>query len=112
MSDINKINAGQVPKRGADITQYAAFASDSVTDPFADSAPPLLSNRIRDYRRIQNWENYFLCSAICSVGKKLGSDIDDFHFYANITGDNFTYLYAAEKGNPGKFFSSRRRHTR
>lgn len=30
----------------------------------------------------------------------LGSEIDDFHYYANFTGDNFTYLYVAEKGNP------------
>lgn len=82
------------------MAQYAAFASDIIADPFSGGEPPRTSNKIQDYRRIQNWENYFLCSAICSVGKKLGSNIDDFHFYANFTGDNFTYLYAAEKGNP------------
>ena len=82
------------------MAQYASFASDTITDPFSGGEPPRTSNKIQDYRRIQNWENYFLCSAICSIGKKLGSDIDDFHFYANFTGDNFTYLYAAEKGNP------------
>ena len=82
------------------MAQYAAFASDVIADPFAGGEPPRTSNKIQDYRRIQNWENYFLCSAICSVGKKLGSDVDDFLFYANFTGDNFTYLYAAEKGNP------------
>lgn len=82
------------------MTQHAAFASDVIADPFAGGEPPRTSNKIQDYRRIQNWENYFLCSAICSVGKKLGSDVDEFLFYANFTGDNFTYLYAAEKGNP------------
>ncbi len=82
------------------MTQYAAFASDTIADPFTGDEPPRTVNKIQDYRRIQNWENYFLCSAICSVGKKLGSDIDDFHFYANFTGDNFTYLYADEVGNP------------
>lgn len=58
------------------------------------------SNRIKNYRRIQNWENYFLCSAICSVGKSLGSGNDDFHFYAAFTGDMFTYLYPQQVGNP------------
>ena len=82
------------------MAQYAAIASDTVADPFNGGEPPRTSNKIQEYRQIQNWENYFLCSAICSVGKKLGSDIDDFHFYSNFTGDNFTYLYAAEKGNP------------
>ncbi|MDD4774390.1 MAG: hypothetical protein PHZ09_12440, partial [Eubacteriales bacterium] len=81
---INTINTPEIPKRGTDITQYAAFASDSIANPFAGGEVPRTSNRIRDYRRIQNWENYFLCSAICSAGKKLGSDIDDFHFYANL----------------------------
>ncbi|HBL84378.1 MAG: hypothetical protein A2Y17_04880 [Clostridiales bacterium GWF2_38_85] len=82
------------------MAQYAAFSSDTISDPFSGGEPPHTTNKIQDYRRLGNWENYFLCSAICSVGKKLGSDIDDFHFYANFTGDNFTYLYAAEKGNP------------
>lgn len=54
------------------------------------------SNRILNYRRIQNWENYFLCSAICSVGKSLGVEIDDFHFYSAFTGDMFTYLYSTD----------------
>ena len=82
------------------MAQYAAFTSDTIADPFNGGEPPRMSNKIQNYRRIQNWENYFLCSAICSVGKALGSEIDDFHFYANFTGDNFTYMYAAEKGNP------------
>ena len=82
------------------IAEYAAFSSDTIADPFSGGEPPHTSNKIQSYRRIQNWENYFLCSGICSVGKALGSEIDDYHFYANFTGDNFTYLYAADKGNP------------
>ena len=58
------------------------------------------TNKITDYRRIQNWENYFLCSAICSVGKALGSGIDDYHFYAAFTGDMFAPLYPEKVGNP------------
>lgn len=64
------------------MAQYTAFASDTIADPFASGEPPRTSNKILNYRRIQNWENYFLCSAICSMGKVLGSEIDDFHFYA------------------------------
>lgn len=79
------------------LREYPDFPSDIIT---ADEKPPHISAEIHDYRRIQNWENYFLCSAICSVGKSLGADIDDYHFYGNFTGDNFTYLYSAEKGNP------------
>ena len=100
---INPAPESYSPKSKPEIltmVQYAAFASDTISDRFAGGEPPRTSNKIQDYRRIQNWENYFLCSAICSVGKILGSDIDDFKFYANFTGDNFTYLYAAEKGNP------------
>ena len=82
------------------MAQYAAFESDTIVDPFAGGEPPRTSNKITEYKKIEPWQNYFLCSAICSVGLKLGSGIEDFHFYANFTGDNFTYLYAAEKGNP------------
>ncbi len=100
---INSIPESYSPKSKPEIVtmaEYAAFASDTIADPFAGGEPPRTSNKIKEYRRIQNWENCFLCSAICSMGKKLGSEIDDYHFYANFTGDNFTYLYAAEKGNP------------
>ena len=82
------------------IAQYATFVTDTIADPFTGGEPPRMSNKITEYKKIEPWQNYFLCSAICSVGLKLGSEIDDFHFYANFTGDNFTYLYAAEKGNP------------
>jgi hypothetical protein len=82
------------------MAQFAAYESDTIADPFAGGEPPCTSNKITEYKKIEPWQNYFLCSAICSVGLKLGSGIDDFHFYANFTGDNFTYLYAAEKGNP------------
>ncbi len=84
------------------LAQCAVFASDTVADPFHGGEPPYTTNKIKDYKKIEPWQNYFLCSAICSVGLKLGSGIDDFHFYANFTGDNFTYLYAAEKGNPNR----------
>ena len=80
---------------------------------FASVEPTRISNKIKEYKKIEPWQNYFLCSAICSVGKKVGSDIGDytlyenlagydfdFKFFANFTGDNFAYLYAAEKGNP------------
>lgn len=72
------------------MAEYAVFASDTIADPFAGGEPPRTSNKIRNYRRIQPFEDYFLCSAICSVGRSLGSEIGDYHFCANFTGDNFT----------------------
>jgi len=78
----------------------ASISSDVIADPFVGGQPPHVSNRICEYRKIQPWENYFLCSAICSVGKSLGSDIDDKGFYAAFTGDMFTYLYSEKIGNP------------
>ena len=84
--------------------QHAAMESDSIADLLAGVEPARKTNKIKDYRRLGNWENYFLCSAIHSVGLKMGAvlnnDIHDFKHYANFTGDNFTYLYAADKGNP------------
>lgn len=100
---IEQVPESYSPKSKPEIitmTQYAAFSSDAITDPFSGGEPPHTSNKIQNYRRIQNWENYFLCSAICSMGKILSSEIDNYGFYANFTGDNFTYLYAAENGNP------------
>ncbi|MHB1001937.1 MAG: hypothetical protein ACYC27_22075 [Armatimonadota bacterium] len=92
------------------------------TDHLAGGEPPRISNRILNYRRIQNWENYFLASAIYSVVKALGVDEENFkaikaiavdeedlqamgfaqdragfHFFSAITGDMFTPLYAADK---------------
>lgn len=85
----------------------SVFDGMSVADDFerladfiAAKRDSVLTNKILDYRRIQPWENYFLCSAICSVGKALGSPHDDYHFYANFTGDNFACLYSAAEGNP------------
>ncbi|MCL2406531.1 MAG: hypothetical protein FWC95_01245 [Defluviitaleaceae bacterium] len=75
--------------------------SDSIGDLFAGVEPTRTSNKIHNYRRIEPWMNYFLCAGNFSVGHILGSDIENFNFYANFTGDNFTYLYAADKGNPG-----------
>ncbi|HEX2944910.1 MAG TPA: hypothetical protein VHT96_03030 [Clostridia bacterium] len=91
------------------MAQHAAFATDTIADPFAGGEPPRTSNRILNYRRIQNWENYFLASAICSVAKATGADEEafkaignekvnnGFHFFSAITGDMFTVLYAADK---------------
>jgi hypothetical protein len=95
------------PKVKPEILQMvaAAYASDTIADPFAGGEPPHTTNKILEYRRIQPWENYFLCSAICSVGKAVGAEIDtthygDFHFYSAFTGDMFTYLYSQKQGNP------------
>jgi len=77
-----------------------SIGSDAAPERPAGGGPPRASNRVRGYRRIGAHENFFLCSAICSAGKALGSDIDDLLFYAAHTGDLFTPLYAAEAGNP------------
>ena len=82
------------------IAQYSSYESDSIAKLLAGAESPRVSNKIREYRRIQNWENYFLCSAICSVGLKLGSGIQDYKFFASITGDNFAYMYSEKVGNP------------
>lgn len=83
-----------------DLGKANAFESDILYDPFMGSKPPYSSNKIVNYRQIQNWENYFLCSAICSVGKALGSEFNDYQFYAAFTGDMFTYMYSQKAGNP------------
>jgi hypothetical protein len=82
------------------VAQYSSYESDSIAKLLAGAESPRVSNKIKEYKKIENWQNYFLCSAICSVGLKLGSDINDYHFYANFTGDNFTYLYSEKVGNP------------
>ncbi|MCL2433543.1 MAG: hypothetical protein FWD16_03380 [Clostridia bacterium] len=82
------------------MARHAAFATDTVADPFAGGEPPRTTNKITEYKKIEPWQNYFLCSAICSVGLKLGSGISDFKYYANFTGDNFAYLYSEKVGNP------------
>ena len=103
MTNPIKTPSGYSPKLRPEIlslAQAGELASDTISDPFAGGEPPRTSNRITGYRRIQNWENYFLCSGICSVGKAVGSPIDDFHFYSAFTGDMFTYLYSEAVGNP------------
>ena len=82
------------------MVQANVFESDIIDDPFMGSEPPRSSNLILNYRQIHNWENYFLSSAICSVGKAIGSEINDYKFYAAFTGDMFTYLYSQKVGNP------------
>jgi hypothetical protein len=89
--------------------ENAAYPSDTIADPFMDGEPPRTSNRIKNCRRIQNWENYYLSSAICSVALATGADEEafktigreqvngGFHFFSAITGDMFTVLYATDK---------------
>lgn len=91
------------------MAQHASFATDTIADPYTGGEPPRTSNRILNYRRLQNWENYFLASAICSVAIAVGADEEElktignekvnngFHFFSAITGDMFTVLYSAEK---------------
>ncbi|MHB0857471.1 MAG: hypothetical protein ACYC5M_07845 [Anaerolineae bacterium] len=91
------------------MVQHAAFTTDTIADPFAGGEPPHTSNRILNYRRIQNWENYYLASAICSVAVATGADEETlktigrekvnggFHFFSALTGDMFTVLYATDK---------------
>lgn len=91
------------------MAQASAYATDTITWPLAGGEPPRTSNRILNYRRIQNWENYFLASAICSVAKAAGVDEETlktigheqvnggFHFFSAITGDMFTVLYAIDE---------------
>ncbi len=50
---------------------------------------------IKNYRRIGNWENFFLDSAIYSVANSLGITYENEKTpIAAITGDLFTYLYS------------------
>ena len=50
---------------------------------------------ITNYRRIQNWENFFLDSALYSVANSIGIEYDNgFTPIAAITGDLFTYMYS------------------
>ncbi len=91
------------------LAQQAAFATDTIADPFAGGEPPRTSNRILNYRRIHPWENYFLASAICSVAVAAGADEEElktmgrekvnggFHFFSAFTGDMFTVLYDTDQ---------------
>ncbi len=91
------------------MTQHAAFATDTIADPYSGGEPPRTSNRILNYRRLQNWENYFLASAICSVAVAVGADEEQLktignekvdnglHSFSAITGDMFCVLYSADK---------------
>ena len=52
-------------------------------------------NCIKNYRRIGNWENFFLDSAIYSIAEFMGVKYDNgFTPFAAITGDLFTYMYS------------------
>lgn len=77
-----------------DIQGQYEFESDTATGIESTRT----SNQIHGYRRIQNWENYFLDSAIYSVAQSLGITYEDnFHFISAITGDMFAYLYSKNK---------------
>ena len=54
-----------------------------------------MANIITNYRRIQNWENFFMDSALYSVANSIGIEYDNgFTPIAAITGDLFTYMYS------------------
>jgi hypothetical protein len=80
-----------------DLTMAEKMKSDTISDLSIRDVPQKTSGRILDYRKIQAWENYYLASAICSMGKSVGSDIDNKHFYSAITGDMFANLYSRDK---------------
>lgn len=65
------------------MAQHAAFATDTIADLYARDEPPRTSNRILNYRRLQNWEKYFLASAICSVAIAAGADEDELKTIGN-----------------------------
>ena len=87
----------------------AYFPTDTISDPYSGGKPPRTSNRILNYRRLQNWENYFLASTICSVALAVGADEEQLktigndklanglHYFSAITGDMFCVLYSADK---------------
>ena len=56
------------------------------------------ANRVEHYQRIHPWENFFLDSALYSVGQALGIAYEEgFQPVAAVTGDLFAYLYSREK---------------
>jgi hypothetical protein len=78
-----------------DLACAARYPSDIAADPFCGGEPPKTRNVISEYRRIQNWENFFIDSAIYSVAQSLGISYEEgFHILSTITGDLFAYLYS------------------
>lgn len=58
----------------------------------------MTANKITSYRRIENWENFFLDSALYSVGVSLGVTYpNEFTPITAVTGDLFAYLYSDKK---------------
>ena len=54
-----------------------------------------MTNRIKNYRRIGNWENFFFDSAVYSLAEFTGTAYDNgFTPIAAITGDLFAFMYA------------------
>jgi hypothetical protein len=76
-----------------DLVSRKNFKTDTLPKSYKEYKSQKTSNRILNYRKIQNWENYFLASAICSVAKSAGSN-ENLHFFSAFTGDMFTYLYS------------------
>lgn len=112
VNDMKQVPESYSPKKMPEIltmAQASAFQTDTITDPFEGGEPPRRSNRILNYRRISNWENYFLASAICSIALATGADEETlkqigntkvnggFHFFSAITGDMFSILYSKDK---------------
>ena len=57
-----------------------------------------MKNMVKSYRRIENWENFFLDSAVYSAAVALGVECPDgFTTIAAVTGDLFTVLYSDVK---------------
>ncbi len=55
-------------------------------------------NRIKQYRRIHYWENFFVDSAVYSVGQSAGIEYKDgFQPVCAVTGDLFAYMYSSDK---------------
>jgi hypothetical protein len=80
-----------------DLALAANLKSDTISGLHYDCVSDKVSNRILNYRKIQNWENFFLASAIYSVAKAAGTGIENFHFVSAITGDMFAWFYAKDK---------------
>lgn len=56
------------------------------------------SNKIKDYRQIHYWENFFLDSAVYSVGQAAGFSYEEgFQIISAVTGDLFSYMYHEKK---------------
>jgi len=100
---LNQTPESYSPSSKAEIitmAQAAAYASDTIVDPYAGGEPPNTANRIKEYKRMGVWQNFFLALAIQSIGEKLGVSRDFGRYWAVFTGDVFTPIYSEKPGNP------------